>query len=212
MASTVIHVSFAVIIACSLIPLEKFSYKSLIIVILPVALLDIDALAFVIKEGLHRSLLHNIIIPTVIIVLIYYDLSISDESYIGNYYDKEYVMIISFTSYIAVIFAGIAIDFASNGVNLFWPLYDHFYTLDGQFVFSSEEGVIQTFTDTFFNSNKQVRTTDNHVYKTPINPAPKSDETSPTIIHIAYTGWQVVIILTSITILSLKSVIKRIYN
>lgn len=207
MASTVVHISFAIIIACALIPIDKFSYKSLLLVILPVAFLDIDAMAFIIKEGMHRTLLHNIIIPSIFIIGIYYDIFIREKSFIEKYYAKKYVLIISTTSYIAVIFSGIGLDFASNGVNLFWPIYDRFYTLDGQFVLSSKDGLIQTFTDTFFE-NKNIKTTENHIYSTPVNPNPESNDKSPLILHIAYTGWQIIIILTSIVLASIKSIYK----
>lgn len=211
MSSTVVHISFAIIIACSIIPIDKFSYKSLLLVVVPVAMLDLDALVFFIQEGLHRALLHNLIIPTIILFLILYDTIIRKESYIKNYYDEETVIIVSIASYIAVVFAGIGIDFAANGVNLFWPIHDQFYTLEGQFVISSEEGIIQTFTDTFFESVNQgnAKTTDNHVYSTPVNPAPNQpNESSPLILHIAYTGYQIVIIITSIICLASKIIYK----
>lgn len=200
MPSTVVHVSFALIIACALIPNNRFTIKSLLIVALPVMFLDSDAFFYIVEEGLHRALFHNIIIPSVIVAILLYDISIRDESYIGRKFNSSHAMSLIITSYTAVVIAGLGLDFADTGVNLFWPIHDQFYTLEGKFILSSENGIVQTFSE--FGTEKD--TTDSVVYNTPINPS-SSGENSGTY-PIAYKAWQLILIITSGILVSIKMV------
>lgn len=215
MPSMIVHISLAAVIACALIPIDKFSFRSLIIVILSVAIIDSDAFAFVIKEGLHRALFHNLILPTFLLLTVLYVLHIDSRKVIVENFDTAHVTFLCVTTYIAVIFAGIGLDFADTGVNLFWPFHDHFYTLDGRFIVSSEEGVVQTFVNSPFEilsdgSSGTPKDTDNFVYNTPVNP--NSGGSSERIFPIAYKGWQVIIILTSIVTVSAKIIQANIFE
>lgn len=200
MPSTVIHLSLAFIIACTLIPNNMFTVKSLLIVSAPVIFLDIDAFFYVVEEGLHRTLFHNVVLPTVIVLIFFYDIFIRDESYTKKRFDKTTATILIATSYTAVVIAGLGLDFADTGVNLFWPIHDQFYTLEGKFVLSSEKGIVETFSE--FGDEESASTTDNVVYNTPINPSSPSE--SERVYPIAYKPWQLVLIIASIVLVPIK--------
>lgn len=200
MPSTVIHLSLAFIIACVLIPNDRFTVRSLLVVSIPVIFLDTDAFFYVVEEGLHRALFHNIIIPTVIVLIFFYDMFIRDESYIGERFNNTTATILIATSYTAVVIAGLSLDFADTGINLFWPIHDQFYTLEGKFVLSSEDGIVQTFSE--FSSGESASTTDSVVYNTPINPSSPSE--SDRVYPIAYKSWQLVLMIASVVLVPMK--------
>lgn len=211
MVSTVVHVSVAVLICCALLPDDVFSLKSLMIAVTPVALLDVDAFFFIISEGLHRALFHNILIPTIVIALIIYDTVVRESSYISRFVDPRYASSIAIASYVSIIFAGIGLDFSDTGVNIFWPLYDQFYTLEGKLIISSDDGLVQTFIEEpfkdVFEKTNNTKTTDNFVYRTPANPNPGSSEPAERIFPIAYKGWRLVLIGLSIVVVPIKILI-----
>lgn len=66
MVSTVVHISVGLIIACAILPSRNFTFRSLALVGVIVALLDADAFLFFISDGLHRTVLHNLIFTTII--------------------------------------------------------------------------------------------------------------------------------------------------
>jgi len=197
MVSTIVHVSVGVIISCALLPSDKISLKSIGIVGLSVALLDFDAFLFSSTE-LHRAVLHNVIFPSFIISIIAFDILYRDNSYIGKFFETDWVIVISFVSYISVIFAGIGLDYSDSGVNLLWPIHDQFYTLDGKFIYSSEKGIVQTFFESpeTVTSDNPKDTTETVDFKTPVDP-PKESSTER-VFPIAKSGWQLVIIGTSV--------------
>lgn len=213
MVSTVVHVSVAILICCALLPDDVFSLKSLLIAVTPVALLDVDAFFFVVSEGLHRSLFHNILLPTVVIIIILYDSLLREDSYISKFLNPSHVATVAAVSYISVMFAGIGLDFSDTGVNIFWPLHDQFYTLEGKLVISSSDGLVQTFVEepvkNVFERTNDTRTTESFVYRTPANPNPGSPDPAERIFPIARDGWRIVLIGISIVVVPVKLLIRR---
>jgi inner membrane protein len=209
MVSTVIHVSVALIIGCALLPSRNFSYKSLGIVGLSVALLDADAFLFFIADGLHRTVFHNIVFPTIILFLILTDTLYRENSFLSDYIRKDVLVPLSVVCYIAVLCAGIGLDYSDNGANLLWPLHDQFYSLSDKFVISSESGIVQTF----INSPSKIvaenpeRTVGTTSFTTPASQA--SESSNPIEFGIVYSGWGLIMIITSLITVAVRSLFER---
>lgn len=200
MPSTLVHVALAGLTAAALLG-TAFGYRGVAVVLLVASLPDLDAFAGLVVGGAHRSLGHNLFLPMLTASLLAYDTELRTVSWLRERWGNWGVR----TGWVAVfglVVAGIGPDYVTNGVNLFWPLHDAFYSLDGKLVISNKRGIVQTFIDL---TPEQTRTTDDVHYSTGVDPAPGDEPKNPErVFPVVNAGWQLLVIATSASVLGIK--------
>ena len=145
MPSTVVHVALGGILAASLLG-DEFDGRALAVVLGAAALPDLDTLLGWWIQGGHRAMLHTTLLPLVVGGVLVYDLRLRKRSAIRSRWGPRGTRI-AVVSLAAFAVAGIGPDLLSNGVNVFYPLHDQFYRLDGHLLLSNQRGVVQTFVE-----------------------------------------------------------------
>lgn len=145
MPSTLVHLALGGVIAAALLG-SAFDRRSLLVVLAVVAAPDLDSFIALVSVAGHRTVLHNYVIPAVVAGALLVDLRVRERSFVRERWGDRGVRI-AWVSLVALVFAGIGLDFVDHGVNPLWPLHDQFYVLDGKFELSDQRGIVQTFVD-----------------------------------------------------------------
>jgi inner membrane protein len=203
MPSTVVHCAFAGLLAAGLLG-KHFDARAVAVVLLAAAFPDLDVFAGFFIPGGHRSVLHTLLLPLGIAVLLYYDTAVRDSSFVRRRWRSRGVRI-GWVSIAAIAFAGIGLDLVVGGVNLFYPIYDQFYELSGKLIYSTNQGLVQTFVEFGQGSPAARGSTEQYRIGSGINPTrgtePKSVER---IFPIAQSGWQLLLLFTSVFVLAAR--------
>ena len=197
MPSTVVHLAVAGMIAAALLG-EHFDRKSLAVVLIVVAFPDLDSFIIGIDAG-HRTVLHNVWIPVVGAVLLWADLR-REESVVRGRWGAWGVRV-AWVSIFCYLVAHLALDLADGSVNLFWPVYDQFYTLDGEIELSSERGLVQTFTDGGLPLLEARGGTTERTITTGVDPGEgETDRVFP----IVRNGWELVLLVGGTVVTAIR--------
>lgn len=202
MPSTVVHCALAGLLAAGLLG-EHFDARAVVVVLAATIAPDLDVFAGFFLPGGHRSVLHTLLFPLVIAILLYYDTRIRDSSFVRRRWRSRGVHI-GWVSIAAVAFAAIGLDFVAGGVNLFYPIYDQFYELSGTLIYSNNRGVVQTFVE--FSEQKAARGSTEQVHiNSGIDPTRGAEPKNvKRIFPIAQSGWQLLLIIVSVFVLSVR--------
>jgi hypothetical protein len=68
--------------------------------------------------------------------------------------------------------AGIVPDLLVGGINLFYPIHDQFYTVNGRLFYSTDRGWVQTFFEQQRSQTEPPRTTANFDFRTVLDAEP----------------------------------------
>ncbi len=203
MPSTVVHCALAGLLAASLLG-EYFDGRAVAVVIAATIVPDLDVFAGFFIPGGHRSVLHTLLFPLGLAVLLYYDTRLRERSFVRERWHSRGVRV-AWVSIAAIAFAAIGLDLVSGGVNLFYPLYDQFYELSGKLIYSNNRGVVQTFVELSEGSKATRGSTEQYRIGSGIDPTrgaePKNVER---IFPIAQSGWQLLLIVTSVFVLAVR--------
>ncbi|MFC4447967.1 metal-dependent hydrolase [Halorussus aquaticus] len=150
MPSTVVHVALAGLVGTALLA-EQFDGKAVAVVMAATALVDFDVFLGFWIPGAHRAAFHTLLVPLFGGVLLWADLRRRDQSLVRSRWGARGVRV-AWVSLVAVTFAGIGLDAFFNGVNLFYPVHDRFYTFSGKLFYSTEEGFVQTLVNVDFEA------------------------------------------------------------
>ena len=197
MPSTIVHLAFAGIIAAALLG-EYFDKKALAVVFVVIVFPDLDSF-FIFTDAGHRTVLHNIWIPVLGFVVLWLDLQ-RKESFVRERWGAWGVRVI-WVTLVCYLLAHIALDLVDGAVNLFWPLYDQFYTMDGEIELSSQHGIVQTFTDGGLPLLEARGTTTEREITTGIDPGEGETER---VFPIARNGWELVLLVGGIFITAVR--------
>lgn len=197
MTSTVVHLAFAGLIGAALLG-EHFDRKSLAVVLIVVAFPDLDSF-FIFTDAGHRTVLHNIWIPVVTGVLLWGDLR-REESFVRGRWGAWGVRV-AWVSVLCYLVAHLALDLADGSVNLFWPVYDQFYTLDGEIELSSERGIVQTFTDSGLPLLEARGGTTERQITTGVDPG---DGETDRVFPIVRNGWELVLLVGGTVVTAIR--------
>lgn len=204
MPSTLVHLAIAGLVAGTLLH-RDFDLRSLGLVLAATAIPDLDALLAPVMTGAHRAALHTLLLPLVMGVIFVFDIR-RRNSVIRRRYGRRGVKI-GLVAVFAMVFAGILPDLTHTGVNLFYPLHDRFYTIDGKLLISNQRGLVQTLIEFApDNGGKTVGgTTKTAHHASVVNPTdgpePKNVERK---LWIAGTGLKLLLILTSTIVISIR--------
>lgn len=144
MASTLVHVALAALLAAALLG-RALDLRAAAVVLVATALVDLDAFLGLVVEGAHRSALHTFLLPALAAALVYYDTRIRADSLLERW--RPDAARVAWVAVVALAVAGVALDMVVNGVNALWPLHDQFYTVDGRALLSDQRGLVQTFVE-----------------------------------------------------------------
>jgi hypothetical protein len=143
MPSTLVHLAFGGLLAAALLP--RLTGRSLAVVLVAVAVPDLDTFLGLAIEGGHRALLHTTLLPLVLGVLLAYDVR-REASWLRDRFGNGGPRVAG-VALVAMALAGIAPDLFTNGVNVLYPLHDQFYRIRGELLLSNQRGIVQTFVD-----------------------------------------------------------------
>lgn len=204
MPSTVVHAGFALLLAAGLLA-DAYDRKALAVVLVILVLPELDTAAGIWMDGAHRALLHNLTIPIAAGALLYYDTCLRESSWLRERYN-DWGVRVAWVALFVHVFAHVLLDYAHlEGINVFYPLYDRFFRLEGELYLSTAEGIVQTFVDIELDpetGDRQVdagavgTTADTHVAN-PVEPSadPEPEEPIDRRFPIAFHGWQLYLLL-----------------
>jgi membrane-bound metal-dependent hydrolase YbcI (DUF457 family) len=216
MPSTLVHVALAGLIAAALLPDDYFDSRAVLVILGIAVIPDLDVFFDFLIDGAHRSLGHNLVFPAIAGGLLAVDLRRGENSTIRRRFGERGGPVLG-VGLVGLVVGGIALDYVVNGVNLFWPIHDQFYTANGKAVVSNQRGFVQTFVDLSpeppsdgsggggNKGSKNVRTTDNTHYSTGVDPSDgKESKNVERIFPLVRSGWQLLVVATSAVVIAVK--------
>ena len=145
MPSPVVHAGVAFLVGVGLLG-TYYDRRALLVIVGLLLLPEIDTLAGLVLEGAHRSLLHTLLLPISLTPLLYWD-TVRDESWLRDRFGG-YGVRLAWVGLFVHVFVQIGLDWSHlDGVNLFYPLLDRFFKLDGEAYLSTADGFVQTFVE-----------------------------------------------------------------
>ncbi|WP_418282672.1 metal-dependent hydrolase [Halorubrum sp. DTA98] len=209
MVSTVVHAGFALLLAAGLLK-GSYDRKALAVVLLVVVLPEVDTVLGPLMPGAHRTVGHSFVLPAAAGILLYYDTRLRDESLLRERFADRGVRV-AWVALFVHVFAHVFLDWAHlDGVNALWPLHDRFFRLEGELLWSSTEGFVQTFVDVDLDPETGERTVDPggggttetvHV-NNPVQPGSPDDLADREVIDrrfpIANRGWRLYLVLVGV--------------
>ncbi|WP_248518090.1 metal-dependent hydrolase [Salinarchaeum laminariae] len=202
MPATTVHLGFALLVAAAVLPMERFDRRLLAVFAAVVVFPDLDSIPGWWLPGAHRAMFHTLVLAGVVAALLYYDTRLRDRSWLRERWGSRAVTV-AWGLLATHLLAHLFLDWSHlSGINLLYPLADQFYTLEGELVYSTADGWIQTFVefgtgaDGGIDVGQQGSTDDVHV-PTPTDPNPGGgvDRNVERIVPIAVHGWQLYLLL-----------------
>lgn len=202
MPSTIVHLAFAGLIASALLG-DAFDRKALAVVLAVTAFPDLDSFIALYATAGHRTVLHNVWIPTIAAVALVVDTRVRDQSMLRARWGWWGVRV-AWVSVVCYLLAHIGLDLVDGVVNLFWPVHDQFYALRGSIELSSERGIVQTFVavDGLLPSLQAVGGTDEVAITTGVDPGADATER---VFPVIGAGWELVVFLTGVFVTAARA-------
>jgi len=203
MPSTLVHAGFALLLAAGLLG-TAYDRRALVVLLVVVVVPEADTVAGIWIDGAHRALGHNLTIPIVVGVALYWDTRLRepDESWLRSRWGAWGVRV-AWVGLFVHLFAHVLLDYAHlEGINVLYPVYDRFFRLEGEILFSTAEGFVQTFVEIERDAETVVAdvggggtTGDTHVAN-PVEPSADPDDGPiDRRFPIAEAGWQLYLLL-----------------
>lgn len=211
MPSTVVHCALAGLLAAALLG-RAFDRRAVALVLAAAIVPDLDVFAGFVLPGAHRALLHTFLIPLVAAALVAYDTRLRGASRLRARYGGWGVRV-AWVAVVAYAFGGIGLDLFTGGANPLYPLHDQFYRLTGRIEYSTQRGWVQTFLETAppgaggsgtsgIDAGGLGSTEEVHV-SSGVDPTRGAEpEGVDRAFPIVRTGWQLLLVLTSIVALA----------
>ncbi|MFB6080256.1 MAG: metal-dependent hydrolase [Haloferacaceae archaeon] len=202
MPSTLFHAAIGGLIAAALIH-ERFDRRVLLVVAAAVLVPELDVFVGLWIRGAHRAYTNNVFVPLAFAALVYYDTSIRSRSWLRERWgpDAEHI---AWVGVVVLAVAGIGLDLFYNGVNLFFPVIDRFYSLSGKVVLSDHRGLVQTVVDVHAAKG----TTATRQYWTGVDPKPATPGPEPASVErvfpIASTGVQLLLTIVGFAVVAYR--------
>ncbi|PSP80041.1 hypothetical protein BRC81_02255 [Halobacteriales archaeon QS_1_68_20] len=201
MPSPTVQLGFAVLVAAAVLG-EYYDRRALGVVVVVLLLPELDTLTGWVLAGAHRALLHNLLLVAAASGLLYYDTRVRDQSWLRERYG-DWGVRVAVAALFAHVFAHVLLDYAHlEGVNLFYPVVDAFYHLEGELYLSTDEGLVQTFVE-FVDPQAsgqvvdagRTGTTENVHVDSPVDPENEGPDGRPERrFPVAVYGWQLYLI------------------
>lgn len=197
MPSTVVHVAVAGLLGTSLLA-EEFDARAVLLVMTAAVFPDLDTFVGLWVSGGHRAVFHTFLIPAVVGVALAYD-RLGERSWFRERWGT-YGQRVAWVSLASLVVAGVGLDLFTNGVNVFYPIHDQFYSLSGKITVSNQQGVVQTFFQ-----NPGMGTTETVHYSTGIDPtAGKSAKNVERVFPVVRSGRQLLLGVMSFGVVAFR--------
>jgi hypothetical protein len=210
MAPTLVNAALGALLAAALLG-AAFDRRSVAVVVAAAVLPDLDAVASLLVPGATNALFHAVWLPLVAGGALYWDTRLRDISRVRERAGRRGVRI-AWVALAAFLVAGVGPDlFGSEGVNLLYPLHDAYYLVNGGLLFSTQDGVVQTFVS--FGAQgpgilplEPLGTTDSYAFSTFANPdgRPGLSLDADRELHLVRTGWQLVVVAAAVAMLTVR--------
>jgi inner membrane protein len=197
MPSTVVHLAFGGLVAAAL--LKNFDRRALAVVLVMVAVPDLDSFLVTTDAG-HRTVLHNLWVAVVPAALLLVDLRVREESLLRRRWGAWGVRV-AWVALLCYLVAHLALDIADGYVNVLWPVFDQFYTLDGSIEISSRRGIVNTFSDGGVPLLEARGTSSETQITTGVDPGEGQTER---LFPVVRAGWQLVVLVAGIGVTALR--------
>lgn len=203
MPSLLFHAAVGGLIATSLVR-TRFDRRAVLVVLLAVIVPEIDVFLGLWITGAHRAYTNNVFVPLAFAALVAYDTSVRPRSWIRAHLGPDGGHLAR-VGVVVLAVAGIGIDLFANGVNLFFPVVDQFYSLSGEVLLSDQRGLVQTVVDVEESSRGTTQTTQ---YWTGVDPDPATRGAEPTTVErvfpLAESGIQLLLIVTGFAVVGYR--------
>ncbi|MFB6095912.1 MAG: metal-dependent hydrolase [Haloferacaceae archaeon] len=219
MPSTLVHVALGGLVGTALLA-DEFDARAVAVVLVAAALPDLDSFTALVLAGSHRALLHNLLLPALVTGALAYDtrewrlqnrLAGSHRSLRPGRLRRrlgDRGVVLAWAALAAFVAGGVLPDLFTNGVNVFYPLHDAFYTVDGKLLLSNQRGIVQTFVD--LSPPRPAPSTKDVYYVTGVDPSPGAEpEHVERVFPLARGGWQLMLILVSAGVVSARLWVER---
>jgi len=210
MAPTLVNAAVGALLAAALLG-AAFDRRAVAIVVGAAVLPDLDAVASLVVPGATNALFHTVWIPVVAGAVLYWDTALRDASRLR---DRAgwYGVRVAWVALAAFIVAGTGPElFGREGVNLLYPLHDAYYHVRGRLVFSTQEGIVQTFVA--LNAEgpgilplQSPGTTASYAIPTWVNPdgRPGLSLDADRELYLVRSGWQAVVTASAVAMLAVR--------
>ncbi|SFB82320.1 LexA-binding, inner membrane-associated putative hydrolase [Halobiforma haloterrestris] len=220
MPSTTVHAGFALLLAAGLWR-GVLDRRVVAVLLALVAFPEIDSAAGLWLDGAHRALLHNLTLPLLAGLWLYWDTRYrdSERSWLRGRWGQRGVTV-AWVALFVHVFAHALLDYAHlEGINAFYPVYDRFLRLEGELALSTTDGIVQTFVDVDVGADggevtdvgATGTTADTHVAN-PVEPSDtveEPDEPVERLFPVAESGWQLFLVLAGPFVLVARRFQKR---
>ena len=198
-----VHLAFAGLVAAALLG-DDFDRRALAVVLVVVAVPDLDSFLITTDAG-HRTVLHNLWVAAVPAALLLVDLRGREESLLRRRYGAWGVRV-AWVGLLCYLVAHLALDIADGYVNLLWPVFDQFYTLDGSIELSSRRGIVNTFSNGGVPLLEARGPSSATQITTGVNPGEGQTER---LFPVVRAGWQLVVLGAGIAVTALRLSVDR---
>ena len=200
MAPTLVNAALGALLAAALLG-AAFDRRSVAVVVAAAVAPGADAAASLVVAGATNTLLHTVWLPLAAGGLIYWDTTLRESSRLRERYGWRGVRV-SWVALTAFVAAGIAPEAVGDpGANLLYPVDDAYYVIDGLLLFSTQDGVVQTFVSATAEGPgllpfESLGTTETHAISTWVNPdgRPGLGGGDERVLTLVEAGWQAVVV------------------
>lgn len=210
MAPSLVNAAFGALLAAALLG-AAFDRRSVAVVVASAVLPDLDAVASLAVPGATNALLHAVWLPLLAGIALYWDTRVADASRLRDRAGRRGVRT-AWVALAAFLVAGVGPDlFGGEGVNLLYPLHDAYYLVDGGLLFSTEDGIVQTFV-AFGGQGpgilplETLGTTESYAIASFANPdgRPGLSLGADREFDLVRAGWQLVVVASAVASLSVR--------
>lgn len=208
MVPTLVAAAVAALLAAALLG-PAFDRRSLALVVLAAVAPDLDALLSLAIYGATNAALHTLWIPGLAGAALYWDTTRRDVSWLRRRWGWRGVRV-AWVAIAAYLVAGIGLDLCSaQGANLLYPVHDRFYAVTGRLVYSTEDGLVQTYVSIGGDGLLSVGspgTTATHHVESWANPTQGTGWTSGVErrVQLLESGWQAIVVLAAAAVLLIR--------
>lgn len=209
MAPTLLTAALGALLAAALLG-PAFDGRSVAVVVTAALLPTLDAVASLALAGATNALAHNVWVPLALTGLLYWDTALRGRSALRERYGWRGVRV-GWVALAGFSLAGIAPDlFVGPGVSLLYPVENVYYVVDGLLLFSTQDGIVQTFVSGGGSPGvlpfESPGTTETHAVSTWVNPdgRPGLGLGSERVFVVVDAGWQAVVVASAVASLAVR--------
>lgn len=205
MPSLIPHAGLALLLAIGLLG-HYYSKRALALILVVLVIPEVDTVLGLVIDGAHRTVLHNLVLPGVLVVLLAWD-ETRGAAWVRRRFGATGVRI-AWVALLVHTFAHVFLDWTHlEGINLLWPLHDQFFKLEGELYLSSTDGLVQSFIDITTDPETGEQTIDaggggsrtETQVANPVQPGPEAEpEPTERRFLLVNQGWQLYLVLVGL--------------